>query len=93
VTADQALAWGLVGSVVDDAGLPGAARELAGRLATGPTAAYGAIKQSLAFAASHGLADALELEAQLQAGLGATADHRAATAAFLNKETPVYEGR
>jgi 2-(1,2-epoxy-1,2-dihydrophenyl)acetyl-CoA isomerase len=93
VTADQALAWGLVSSVVEDTELPGAARALADRLATGPTAAYSAIKQSLAFSASHGLPDSLELEAQLQAGLGATADHRAATAAFLRKETPVYEGR
>jgi 2-(1,2-epoxy-1,2-dihydrophenyl)acetyl-CoA isomerase len=93
VTADQALACGLVGSVVEDAELPGAARALAARLAAGPTAAYGAIKQALEYSGSHGLADSLELEAQLQAGLGATADHRAATAAFLRKETPIYEGR
>jgi 2-(1,2-epoxy-1,2-dihydrophenyl)acetyl-CoA isomerase len=93
VTADQALAWGLVSSVVEDAELPEAARALAGRLAAGPTAAYSAIKQSLAFAGSHGLADSLEQEAQLQAVLGTTADHRAATAAFLRKESPVYEGR
>ncbi|HEY7016414.1 MAG TPA: enoyl-CoA hydratase-related protein [Streptosporangiaceae bacterium] len=93
VTAERALSLGLVTSVVDDEELAGAARELAARLAAGPTAAYGAIKEGLAYAATHGLADSLEKEAQLQDALGTTQDHRAATIAFVRKEQPVYQGR
>jgi len=93
LAADRALSYGLVNSVVADDELPAAAHELAARLAAGPTAAYAAIKQSLVFAATHGLAESLELEARLQAELGRTADHRAATAAFVSKQQPVYQGR
>jgi 2-(1,2-epoxy-1,2-dihydrophenyl)acetyl-CoA isomerase len=93
VPAERALSLGLVTSVADDEELAGAARELAARLAAGPTAAYGAIKEGLAYAATHGLADSLEKEAQLQDALGTTQDHRAATIAFVRKEQPVYHGR
>ncbi|HEY7430183.1 MAG TPA: enoyl-CoA hydratase-related protein [Streptosporangiaceae bacterium] len=93
VGADQALSAGLLTSVVDDAELPAAVAALAARLAAGPTAAYGGIKAQLVYAASHGLAESLENEARVQAKLGETADHRAATQAFLRKEQPVFEGR
>jgi len=93
LAADKALSYGLVNTVVADDELAGAAHELAARLAAGPTAAYAAIKQSLIFAATHGLAESLELEAKLQSELGRTADHRAATAAFVSKQQPVYQGR
>jgi 2-(1,2-epoxy-1,2-dihydrophenyl)acetyl-CoA isomerase len=93
VGSEQALAMGLLTEVVDDAELDARTRDLAGRLAAGPTAAYAAIKESLLYAAAHGLAESLEKEAELQEGLGQTHDHAAATAAFLRKEQPVFEGR
>jgi 2-(1,2-epoxy-1,2-dihydrophenyl)acetyl-CoA isomerase len=93
LAADQALSYGLFSSVVPDDELAPAAHALAARLAAGPTAAYAAIKQGLAFAATHGLADSLEMEARLQAELGRTQDHRAATQAFVRKEQPTYQGR
>jgi 2-(1,2-epoxy-1,2-dihydrophenyl)acetyl-CoA isomerase len=93
VPAERALSMGLLTAVVDDAELASAAHQLAVRLAAGPTAAYAAIKESLLFAAAHGLGESLEKEAELQARLGATEDHRAATAAFLRKEEPKYQGR
>jgi 2-(1,2-epoxy-1,2-dihydrophenyl)acetyl-CoA isomerase len=92
VDAEQAADLGLFHRVVDDTELADAAAELAGRLAAGPTAAYAAIKEALAFAASHTLAESLEHEAAMQARLGATRDHQAATQAFLNKQQPVFEG-
>jgi 2-(1,2-epoxy-1,2-dihydrophenyl)acetyl-CoA isomerase len=92
VGAAQALAAGLLTSVVDDEDLTAAAAGLAARLAAGPTAAYAGIKAQLQYAATHGLAESLEHEAQVQARLGGTADHRAATEAFLRKEQPVFEG-
>ncbi len=93
VPADRALSLGLLTSVVEDAELPGAAAALAARLAAGPTAAYAAIKEGLLYAAGHGLAQSLEKEAELQARLGQTEDHRAATRAFLGKQEPVFRGR
>jgi 2-(1,2-epoxy-1,2-dihydrophenyl)acetyl-CoA isomerase len=93
VTADQALSIGLLNSVVDEPDLESATRELAGRLAAGPTAAYAAIKEGLAFAATHDLAESLEKEADLQARLAQTDDHTAATLAFVRKQSPTFQGR
>jgi 2-(1,2-epoxy-1,2-dihydrophenyl)acetyl-CoA isomerase len=69
------------------------AAEWARRLAAGPTAAYAGIKAQLLYSATHGLAESLENEARVQAELAGTADHRAATSAFVNREKPVFEGR
>jgi len=92
VTADAALAAGLVTAVVDDDTLAAEAAAFAGKLAAGPTAAYAAIKESLLYSSGHGLHGALHKEAELQERLGQTRDHAAATAAFLNREQPVYHG-
>jgi 2-(1,2-epoxy-1,2-dihydrophenyl)acetyl-CoA isomerase len=94
VGAAEAHRLGLLTRLVDDdAQILPVAQEFAARLAAGPTVAYGAIKRQLAIGASGSLADALAAEAQAQAIAGATADHRNATAAFVNKEKPVFEGR
>jgi hypothetical protein len=83
---------GLVNAVVEPEHLAPAAHELAARLAAGPTAAYAAIKQSLAFAASATLTEALGKEAELQVAMGATEDHHTSTAAFVAKQAPVFIG-
>jgi 2-(1,2-epoxy-1,2-dihydrophenyl)acetyl-CoA isomerase len=93
VPTERALALGLLTSVVPDEDLGETTRNLAQRLAAGPTASYAAIKEALLFAAGHGLAASLAKEAELQARLGRTADHRAATMAFVRKERPVFSGR
>lgn len=94
VRADEAYRLGLLNRLVDDDEqvLP-AAQKLAARLAAGPTVAYGAIKRQLSVGDAGTLSEALAAEAQAQAICGATADHRNATAAFVNKEKPVFEGR
>jgi 2-(1,2-epoxy-1,2-dihydrophenyl)acetyl-CoA isomerase len=93
VDAPTALALGLVTSVVPDEELPAAVDAFARRLADGPTLAYAAIKEGLQFAAAHALSEALEREADLQARLGDSADHRSATQAFVARQAPVYQGR
>lgn len=93
VDAARALELGLVTRVVPAGEVLSAARELAVRLAQGPTAAYGATKRALDYAASHTLTETLELEAVLQDECAATADHLGAVKAFLNKERPHFEGR
>jgi 2-(1,2-epoxy-1,2-dihydrophenyl)acetyl-CoA isomerase len=77
----------------DDAAVLPAAQEMAARLAAGPTVAYAAIKRQLAVGDTGTLSDALAAEAQAQAICGATADHRNATEAFLDKRKPTFEGR
>jgi 2-(1,2-epoxy-1,2-dihydrophenyl)acetyl-CoA isomerase len=93
VDAERALALGLLTSVVADEELPAAAAAFAARLGAGPTRAYGAIKESLHYAAGHGLHESLAKEAALQEMLGQTRDHQAATQAFVSKQPPSYEGR
>lgn len=94
VPAAEAQRLGLLTRLVDDDELVLAtAQELAARLASGPTVAYGAIKRQLSVGDAGTLADALAAEAQAQTICGATADHRNATAAFVAKEKRVFEGR
>lgn len=93
ISAEAALEMGLVNAVVDPDRLLPAAQELATRLAAGPTAAYAAIKESIAFGSTATLPEALAKEAELQTAMGRTADHRNATAAFVAKQQPVFTGR
>jgi len=93
LTAEAALEMGLVNAVAEPEHVLPSALELAGRLAAGPTAAYAAIKESIAFAASSTLADALAKEGELQRAMGHTEDHRNATIAFVNKQKPTFFGR
>lgn len=90
-SADEAVAWGIAGSVVEPERVPEHARELAARLAAGPTAAYAETKALLHGAGS--LEEALTAESAAQHRLGLTADHRNAVRAFLAKERPTFEGR
>ncbi|MGI8667080.1 MAG: enoyl-CoA hydratase/isomerase family protein [Jatrophihabitans sp.] len=92
ITAELAQSYGLVTQLVPPEQVLPVAQELAGRLAAGPTAAYAAIKQAIGFAAGHSLAESLANEAVQQAVAGATDDHRAAVAAFVAKQKPVFTG-
>lgn len=94
VPAEEALRLGLLNRLVDDdEQVLTAAQELAARLAAGPTIAYGSIKQQLSIGGAGTLAEALAAEAEAQTICGRTEDHRNATAAFVRKEKPVFEGR
>jgi 2-(1,2-epoxy-1,2-dihydrophenyl)acetyl-CoA isomerase len=93
VKAPEALRLGLLSQLTedDDQVLP-TARALAARLAAGPTIAYGQIKRQLLVGASGTLDEALNAEAEAQRILGATADHRNATVAFVAKQKPTFTG-
>jgi len=92
VGADEALTLGLATKVVPDDELPAAAADLAARLAAGPTMAYAAIRQALAFSQTHDLAESLANEAELMGRTGRSADHAAAVRSFLAKEPPTFSG-
>jgi 2-(1,2-epoxy-1,2-dihydrophenyl)acetyl-CoA isomerase len=93
VRADEALALGLVTRVVADDQLAAEAAALAAELAAGPTAAYAAVKQSVAFAATHSLTEALVFESEMMARTGSTDDHRDAVQSFVAKQKPIFRGR
>jgi 2-(1,2-epoxy-1,2-dihydrophenyl)acetyl-CoA isomerase len=93
VPAAESLELGLATRVVPGDELAGTVREVATRLAAGPTVALGAMRQSVAFAAGHSLQESLEMESAMMQKTGATRDHEAAVAAFVAKEKPVFEGR
>ena len=92
-TAEDALSWGLVGRVVPPGELAAAAREMAARLAAGPTRAFATAKGAIRQAWATSWPEVLTAEARDQAALGATADHRGAVDAFLAKRTPDFTGR
>jgi len=93
MSARDAHDLGIVNRLVPSTELPAEAEKVARALAEGPTVAYGAIKESLAYALSHSLAETLEKEDELQTRAGASEDHAIAVRAFVNKETPKYLGR
>lgn len=93
LTADEALALGLVTEVVPADEVAGRSRSLAVRLAAGPTVAYGAIRRSLAYSAGHALEESLAFEHQMMDLTGTTEDHRGAVRSFLAKERPAFQGR
>ncbi|MFD9489802.1 enoyl-CoA hydratase/isomerase family protein [Streptomyces sp. NPDC059991] len=93
VPAQEAYELGIVNKLVPAAELAAEAAAVARALADGPTLAYAALKESLAYGAGHSLSEALEKEDELQTLAGASEDHGIAVAAFLAKEKPKYVGR
>jgi enoyl-CoA hydratase/carnithine racemase len=90
MSAAEGQAWGFFNDVVDPA-LP-RALEVAGSLATGPTAAHAMTKTMLHQEWNVGIDQAIEMEAQAQAMLMQNQDFRRAYEAFAAKRKPVFEG-
>ncbi|MEU7279758.1 enoyl-CoA hydratase-related protein [Streptomyces sp. NPDC045431] len=93
IKAQEAYDLGIANRLVPAADLPAEAASVARTLASGPTLAYAALKESLAYGASRTLEEALEKEDELQTKAGASEDHTIAVQAFLAKEQPKYLGR
>lgn len=91
-TSEQALEWGILNQLVAPEALLETAGSLAGQLAAGPTAAYALSKRALVAGSTSTLDEALDLEADLQAAAGVTADHLNAVNSFLAKEKPTFTG-
>lgn len=85
ISAEEAHRIGLYNRVVPDGEALEAARELAGKLARGPSFALEITKDSLNREASMDLQGALEAEAQIQASLMLHPDFREAYDAFVAK--------
>lgn len=92
VDAAEAQRLGLVSEVVPPDQLTATVEEFATKLAQGPTLAYAAVKESLAYAATHSLPESLTFEAAMMGRTGGSSDHRAAVQAFTAKQQPSFEG-
>lgn len=93
VDAATAERIGLVNRVVPPEQLLPAARDLAARLASGPTYSLGVTKLMVNNEWTMDLNSALEAEAQAQALMMMGDDHRAFYEAFVAKQKPVFTGR
>jgi 2-(1,2-epoxy-1,2-dihydrophenyl)acetyl-CoA isomerase len=93
VDAARAEAWGMIWRAVDDAALQQEAETLTGHLATQPTEALAAMKRMFAASATNTLDAQLDLESDLQASAGRSADYAEGVRAFLAKRAPVFRGR
>lgn len=90
LSADEALAWGLVNQVVPDDQILDAATKIAERLAAGPVRAFGQVKRLLADA-EPGLEAQLAREGRTISRQGTTAEGREGIAAFLEKRKAVWK--
>ena len=93
ISADEALRLGLANWVCAPDELAAKTRELALRLAAGPTVAYRYMKENLNRAMAGDVDDCLDLEATHHVHCGQTEDHREASKAFVEKREPVFKGR
>ena len=93
VSADEALRLGLTNWVCAPEELAAKTREIALRLARGPSVAYRYMKENLNRAMAGEVDDCLDLEATHHIHCGQTEDHREATKAFVAKREPVFIGR
>lgn len=90
--AEEALEWGVVNQVVPDDQLMDEARQLANKLANGPTQAFGQVKALLNTTFDNSLETQMELEARAIADMVGTADGQEGLDAFFNKRKPDFKG-
>jgi 2-(1,2-epoxy-1,2-dihydrophenyl)acetyl-CoA isomerase len=90
LSADEALQWGLVTSVVADADLAAEGTALAQRLAAGPTRALGEAKRLLWDGLGRGVQECLPDEARTVAELSGTPDALEGLAAVIERRKPEF---
>ena len=92
IPAARALELGLFTELVPADRFAERVRELAEKLGAGPTVSYASIKESIAYGATHSLAETLEKEDEMQIRCFRAADHLEAVSAFLEKRPANFTG-
>lgn len=92
LTAQEALAWGLLNAVVAPEKFPDEVYAVARQLAQGPTLAYGRAKKLCYTGVNETLETQMENEAREIADSGKTEDFREGVLAFLQKRPPGFKG-
>ncbi len=93
VSAERAVAIGMINRVVPAADLAAETAKLASKLAAGPTAAIGRIKRMLNASFSNDLTAQLALEHECQIESGRSADFKEGVSAFFEKRPPEFTGK
>src|SRR6266404_8349027 len=91
--AEEALDWGLVNRVYDDAALTEETMKLAHELANGPTAALSLMRRLYWESPENSYEDQLNLEFESQRAAGATEDFKEGVSAFLEKRPAKFSGK
>ena len=92
LTADLALAAGLVNEVHPVEAFKDRAEAIARQLASGPTKAFGEMRRLMTSVQDQPLETQLELEAQALARTAGTADAREGLTAFAERRKPAFKG-
>jgi len=92
LSAAEAHAWGIVERVVPDEDLMAEADKLARALASGPTLAFGAVKNLLLSSQNAAFEDQLDAETSAISSMTATSDGREGVTAFREKRRPNFKG-
>ena len=93
ISAEEASDMGMIFEAVADNDFAGHWNARAQTLATGPTLAYGQIKEALRASYDNTLDKQLAMEAKLQGRAGQTRDFKEGVVAFLEKRKAKFEGR
>jgi 2-(1,2-epoxy-1,2-dihydrophenyl)acetyl-CoA isomerase len=92
ITAEQALTFGMIYKVSEDATLHEEAFAIAKQLASLPTRGLGLTKMALNKSLSNNLTAQLNLEEELQTEAGNTYDYNEGVKEFLEKRKPLFKG-
>jgi len=93
ISAQDALAAGLVNRVFPHDRLLAESRALAERIASGPLVSYRYMKANVNIAQSVDYRTMLDRESETHIRCGQTEDHKEGVAAFMEKRAPLFKGR
>ncbi|GAA0785429.1 2-(1,2-epoxy-1,2-dihydrophenyl)acetyl-CoA isomerase PaaG [Marinobacterium sediminicola] len=93
ISAEQAMAWGMIWKCVDDENLKEEALAMAKQLATQPTKGLALIKRAIQASWDNSFDEQLDLERDLQTLAGRTEDYREGVSAFMAKRQPNFKGK
>ncbi len=93
ISAEQAMAWGMIWKCIDDETLKDEALAMAKQLATQPTKGLALIKRAIQSSWDNSFDEQLDLERDLQTLAGRTEDYREGVGAFMEKRQPNFKGK